>query len=460
MSITRADPNVNSLAFRRATVRVDGVAQLEARLEDLAPITVGTAESCALRLADDTVSREHLRIGLTPAGVAVTDEGSRNGTWLGSVRIRSALLTSDTRIRVGQATITVALDSQFSNVPLSQASSFGHAVGISAASRHVFALLERAAASEVSVLLEGESGVGKEVLARALHEASARREGPFVTVDCGAIPAGLAESELFGHQRGAFSGASTDRRGLFAEAHGGTLFLDEIGELPLETQPKLLRALEQREVRPVGSNDYRKVDLRIVAATNRSLASDVQRGRFRPDLYYRLAVARVAVPSLRDRPEDVELLASLFYRQAVTDDSAALPADVLALLRAYAWPGNVRELKNVVQRYAHLGFSEAELFDAPVEAAPSSTSLSPLANETTAVAGERVIAMDGLLLDRPYHDARRLLLERFEAEYVPRVLARAGGVVSRAAELAQIARPTFYRLAAKLEGRKPDGGMS
>jgi transcriptional regulator with PAS, ATPase and Fis domain len=451
MGITRADPTVNSLAFRRATVRVEGVPHLEIRLEDLAPITVGTAESCPLRLTDDTVSREHLRIGLTPGGVAITDEGSRNGTWLGNTRIRSVLLTSDTRIRAGQSTLTITLDSQFSNVALSQTSNFGEAAGISAMSRHVFALLERAAASEVPVLLEGESGVGKEVLARALHQASARKDGPFVTVDCGAIPAGLAESELFGHVRGAFSGASSNRRGLFSEAHGGTLFLDEIGELPMETQPKLLRALEQREVRPVGSNEYHKVDLRIVAATNRSLASDVQRGKFRQDLYYRLAVARVAVPSLRDRHEDIELLASLFYRRALNDDAAELPADVLALLRSYTWPGNVRELKNVVQRYAHLGFSESELFDPPAFAVTSPPAAAPVASS------DGIFAMDAALLDRPYHEARRILLERFEVEYIPRVLARAEGVVSRAAELAQIARPTFYRLATKLD-RKPGGG--
>ncbi len=452
MDITRTVQTTTSLTFRRATIRVDGLPDITVRLEELAPISIGTSEACALRLADDTVSREHLRVGLTAAGVSIVDEGSRNGTWLGGARIKNALLTADTRLRVGSTTLTISLDAEFSNVALSTTSSFGNAVGISALSRHVFALLERAAPSEVAVLLEGESGVGKEVLARGLHDNSTRKDGPFITVDCGAIPKDLAESELFGHVKGSFSGASGDRKGLFLEANGGTIFLDEIGELPIETQPKLLRALEQREVRQVGSNTYKKLDIRVIAATNRSLSAEVQRGAFRQDLYYRLAVARVAIPALRDRSEDVEVLATLFYRAALQDQSADLPADVLALLRSYSWPGNVRELKNVVQRYAHLGFSDGDLFDAPFAA--------KAASQGTATVSEGAGLTDPALLELPYHDARRILLERFEAEYFPRVLARADGVISRAAEFAQIARPTFYRIATKIEGRKTRGEPS
>ena len=456
MTVTRAEHGINVLTIRRATVRVEGgqEAAQQLRIEDPIPLTIGTAPDSALRLRDEHASRRHLRVALVDKGVAVTDEGSRNGTWLGGVRITNALLTTDTRLRVGGTTLLVTLDTDPSEVPLSDTSSFGGARGLSAVTRHVFARLERAAETDIAVLLEGESGVGKEVLARAIHATSRRAAGPLVTVDCGAITASLFESELFGHERGAFTGADAAREGLVARADGGTLFLDEIGELPLELQPKLLRLLELHEMRPVGGRDVRRVDVRVIAATNRALLSEVQAGRFRKDLYYRLAVARVKVPALRDRPEDVELLATTFFRDAVRDDQAELPADVLALFRAYAWPGNVRELKNVVQRYAHLGFSEGDLFD-PTESAPSSSPAPASASH----AG----AMDSLpseLLDLPYHQARQRLLDRFEMAYVPHVLARAGGVVSRAAELARIARPTFYRLVERLQARNDGAGAS
>lgn len=408
---------------------------MSARVE--APsFVIGSGAATDFRLTDKTVSREHVRLTLDSAGLRVRDEASRNGTWIGGARLQSAVLTTDTLLRLGETTIAVRLDASPTELPVSAKSEFGSAIGVSPAMRHVFALLERAARSNVTVLLEGESGVGKDVLAHALHAESSRAQGPFVAVDCGAIPPNLIESELFGHSKGAFTGATHAREGLIPQAHGGTLFLDEIGELPIELQPKLLRVLESREVRPVGGRGASVVDVRIVAATNRRLLEVVASGAFRKDLFYRLAVARVVVPPLRDRPEDVLPLALAFLRATTQDPRTDLPADLAALFVAYTWPGNVRELRNVIDRYALLGLRDARgLFDgAPGGASAPSDDLSLL----------------------PLHEARRRALDTFEQAYIPRVLARAGGVVARAADLAGVARPSFYRILERLNVPRSD----
>jgi transcriptional regulator with PAS, ATPase and Fis domain len=361
----------------------------------------------------------------------VRDEGSRNGTWIGSVGVRDVLLTTDTVLTLGNTSLSVQVEGEI-DLPLSAAENFGEAIGVSAGMRHVFGILERAAASDVTVLLEGESGVGKEVLAHAIHTQSRRAAAPFVTVDCGAIAPTLIESELFGHERGAFTGAMQPRRGLFEQADRGTLFLDEIGELPLELQPKLLRVLEKRELRPVGASATRRIDVRVVAATNVHLAQAVEAGKFRRDLYYRLAVARVTIPPLRDRPEDALPLARAFLCKALGDENASLPADFAAMLASYPWPGNVRELRNVVDRYALFGTREARtLFDTDRPSALPSDDLSHL----------------------PFQEARRIALDRFERAYLPKVLQRAGGVVARAALIAQVARPSFYRMLERLNAQ-------
>jgi transcriptional regulator with PAS, ATPase and Fis domain len=252
-----------------------------------------------------------------------------------------------------------------------------------------------------------------------------------VVVDCGAIPENLIESELFGHERGAFTGAEHARKGVFEEANGGTLFLDEIGELPLEMQPKLLRALEAREVRPIGARAPRPIDVRIIAATSRRLAEAARTGEFRSDLFYRLAVARVTVPPLRDRPEDVLPIARAMLRVLAKDPLVEIPADLASMLEAYTWPGNVRELRNVVERWAALGRLDRTMFD-------------PLEAQNTA---------EDDLATLPYHEARKIVLDRFEEKYLPRVLVRANGVVARAAELAQVARPSFYRMLERIRPR-------
>jgi transcriptional regulator with PAS, ATPase and Fis domain len=388
---------------------------------------IGTGPGADLRLTDSSVSREHLRVSLVSDGIRLRDEGSKNGTFLGKIRVFDTIISESSTIQIGRTTVSIRIDAGQIDLPLSEAVSFGGAIGVSAPMRHLFALLERAAASDVTILLEGESGVGKEVLANAIHTASARADGPFVAVDCGAIPPNLIESELFGHVRGAFTGAANARDGVFEQARGGTLFLDEIGELPLDLQPKLLRVIEQREVRPVGSNTPHPVDVRIVAATNRRLAEAAQKNEFRSDLFYRLAVARATVPPLRDRPDDILPLARAFLHSLTKGERSDVAPELASLLTSYPWPGNVRELRNVMARYALLDARDAlTLFDSPT--ANGSLDLSHL----------------------PLREARRIALERFEQDYVPRVLARADGVVSRAAQLAEVARPSFYRMLERL----------
>jgi transcriptional regulator with PAS, ATPase and Fis domain len=384
---------------------------------------IGSGEGADLRIHDDTVSREHLRVSLREGGVHLRDEGSTNGTYVGAMKVQDVLLGASSQITLGGTTLALHVDAETTELALSEHSGFGGAIGVSHVMRHLFATLERVAPTDTSVLIEGESGVGKEVLAQALHAHSARADGPFVALDCGAIPPNLIESELFGHERGAFTGADRARIGAFEQAHGGTLFLDELGELSPDLQPKLLRALEAREIRPVGGQRTRRVDVRVIAATNKNLSDGMQRGTFRADLFYRLAVVRVAVPPLRDRPEDVVPLATAFLRRIPGHERAELPADFAAMLTSYRWPGNVRELRNVVERYVVLGMNDASLFEESLGCATG-----------------------GDLSHLPYHEARRIALDHFDRAYFPAVLERAGHVISRAAQLAQVGRGSFHRM--------------
>jgi DNA-binding NtrC family response regulator len=297
----------------------------------------------------------------------------------------------------------------------------------SAAMRPVLELIARVGPSDANVLITGENGTGKGLVAQAIHAVSARGTRPFISVNMGGLPEGVFESELFGHVRGAFTGATSNRRGLFEEAAGGTIFLDEIGELPLSLQPKLLRALEGREVRPVGSNAPRAIDVRVVAATNRRLARAVNDGSFREDLYYRLAVVEIVLPPLRDRAEDIVTLANLFHA-GITGADGTLSPQVLESLRSRSWPGNVRELRNFVERSALLGWTTPEPVEAPPAPAPA-TSLEALASA-----------------DLPLKEARDHCLVRFEALYITALLRKTRGNVTRAAGLAGVSRRYLHRL--------------
>ncbi len=422
------------LALRSGEIHVTrgSSAGLVVRL-DSPTFAIGSGPNAQLRLTDVGISREHVRLSMLPDGVLVQDAGSKNGTWAGTMRIDRVTVSSNVVLSIGDASFEVRVDAGSTPLTISTHTQFGNAVGFSPAIRAVFAYLAKAAEADVTILLEGENGVGKEVLAKAIHQMSSRSNGAFVTVDCGAIPPSLIESELFGHERGAFTGAERAKIGLFQQADGGTLFLDEIGELPLDLQPKLLRALEQREVRAVGSNKARPIDIRVIAATNRNLKEQVASGAFREDLFYRLAVARVRVPALRERPEDVVPLGTRLLRETTKDANVNLPPDVAAMFRAHTWPGNVRELKNAVRRFALLGArDEGELFEGIVDS-------------VTREAPED-------LSDLPLHEARQRVTDRLEMAYFPAVLAKSGGNVSKAAEHAKIARSSFYRILERVRG--------
>ena len=401
--------------------------------------SIGSAARNDVQLADETVSGFHCEIRVAADRVHIVDLGSLNGTVVDGVHIKEAFLRNGSLIRLGAAKLRFELADGGNRLLVSDRTSFGEMHGMSVSTRVSFALMEKAAASDATVLLEGETGTGKGQAAEAIHYASARAGKPFVVVDCGAIPANLLESELFGHEKGSFTGAQTRRAGAFEETAGGTIFLDEIGELPLDLQPKLLRALENRHVRALGTSAYRPVDVRIIAATNRDLRGEVNQGRFRADLFFRLSVVRIVMPPLRQRPEDMELIARKLLRNlGATEASLArfcAPAFVAGLSRS-AWPGNVRELRNYLERC--LVFEEpmplGEDHGGPVVAVPPS-----LAAGAAGAAG----AVDP---DVEYAEARSRALEAFERAYVRELLNAHGGRVSAAARAAGIGRVYLYRL--------------
>jgi DNA-binding NtrC family response regulator len=310
-------------------------------------ISVGTADGNTLVLADPTVSRHHFAISPSPRGHLVRDLGSTNGTTINGVMIERAYLAQNAVIGIGDSRLRFEVGGGDDAAALSAEHKWGRALGASPAMRRLFAILPKIAESDASILLEGETGTGKSLIASALHEHSARAAGPFIVVDCGAIPPNLIESELFGHDKGAFTGATTARIGAFEAARGGTVFLDEIGELPLDMQPKLLRALEDRVVKPLGRNKPIALDIRLVAATNRDLRAEINRGRFRSDLYYRLNTFHLRVPPLRERREDIPLLVAHYYEQLGAGEP---PASLLTDFARHAWPGNVRELRAAIER--------------------------------------------------------------------------------------------------------------
>jgi len=305
------------------------------------PVLIGKSAKASISLDDPHVSHEHARVTLTTEGVLVEDLDSRNGTVVNDVPVTSLVLHQGAVITVGKTELLLEVGTAIESI-----GSFHGVIGGSAAMTKLFATLEKLVRSEVSVMLTGETGTGKDVLARAMHKGGPRASKPFSVFDCGAVAANLVESDLFGHTRGAFTGSTEDREGVFERGNGGTVFLDEIGELPLELQPRLLRVLEQRQVRRVGGADQRDVDVRVIAATNRDLDAEVKAGRFRRDLYFRLSAAVVHVPALRERMEDVPELANSFLRE-LGKPLVIAPATLKALVD-YDWPGNVRELKNVI----------------------------------------------------------------------------------------------------------------
>ena len=404
-------------------VRVSGVpaSKPEVRLST-GRVVLGAGDQADVVLSDQAVSRRHVELSLIPEGVFVRDLESRNGTFYRGHRVERMVLSPGSRITIGNA--EVAIDADLGGLgDGGEETSYRGLLGVSVAMRRLFTILGRLEGSLVNVLVEGESGVGKELIARAIHEGSQVSEGPLVVVNCGAIGKDLVLSELFGHAKGAFTGASEARVGAFEAAHDGTLFLDEIGELPLDVQPVLLRALESGEIKPLGQNDTRQVKVRVVAATNRDLKDEVAAGRFREDLFYRLAVVRLEVPPLRDRLDDVPLLAAAFARQAGAGD---LPAEVMDQLGARDWPGNARELKNAVLAYLAIGV---------------------LPDGDVAPGGLLEMALrQAIDLDEPYQEQKERITTLFSRIYFEALLHKAGGNQSEAARLGGIERSYLRKL--------------
>ncbi|MGB3942174.1 MAG: sigma 54-interacting transcriptional regulator [Candidatus Manganitrophaceae bacterium] len=304
---------------------------------------VGRSEQNELVLSDPSVSNFHLEIEVIPAGIQVRDLGSTNGTRVNGQRIQSSIAEIGSEVQVGQTKLKIGFEEP---TRLFSSPSLGRLIGRSPKMQEVFKVIERGAKGEVAVLVQAETGCGKELVAGEIHRLSPRAQGPFITVDCSTIPKDLIESELFGHEKGAFTGAVAQRKGAFESARGGTIFLDEIGELPLEMQPKLLRVLEERTFKRVGGGEVYRSDFRLIAATNRWLDREVMAGRFRQDLYFRVYVLPVFIPPLRERKEDLPLLVEHFLKG---NSVQVLPATMEKLV-AHPWPGNVRELRNVIER--------------------------------------------------------------------------------------------------------------
>jgi two-component system, NtrC family, response regulator GlrR len=424
-------------------------------------LTVGTAEGTVLRLTDPTVSRYHIELEATAQGVVVRDLGSTNRTLLGGVSVREVAVTRDVELDLGRSRVRVSFDVDRATVATKAEPEFRGLIGQSPAMKLVVAALERAAPTNAPVLITGESGTGKELAARAIHDASPRASGPFEVVDCGGLPGTLIESELFGHERGAFTGATGDREGAFERAEGGTLFLDELGELPLELQPKLLRALGEGEIRRIGGKRTKRVDVRIVAATNRDIRRQVNSGQFRADLYYRLAVIQIRMPPLRERLEDMRLLVRALLAAIAEDRSLDVHIEpdgqLLDTLARHSWPGNVRELRNYLEQLVIMRMAPAlgAGFD-PDEAKASDAAQGFTWGGTSSPTPGQVETFHALQ-KVPLRRAKGELLEQFERHYVTELLRATGGNVAEAARRAGVDRVTLFRTIRRygLKGNNP-----
>jgi two-component system, NtrC family, response regulator GlrR len=403
-------------------------------------LLLGSAPDAPLSVADRGVSRVHAELELRDDGVWIRDLGSRNGTWIDATRIAHARLAPGARFRAGATTFALSSDAEPTDVPLWPDERFGPLLARSDEMRELFMHLARYAQTDAPVLVRGETGTGKELVAQALHRASSRERGPFVVVDCAAIPEALVESELFGHARGAFTGAVGPRTGAIEAADRGTVFLDEIGELPASMQPKLLRVLETRAVRRVGETAPRQVDVRFVAATHRDLQAMVGQGAFREDLYFRLAVLPVYVPPLRERRCDVPLLLAHFLGR----DAARLAPELVAALMDHPWPGNVRELRSFAERAKTLGAPRA--WDVTRGAAgPTGPLTAP------SVAPRSRLPLPAVVPDAPFKVLREQWTDHFERGYMSALVARHGRNVAAIAAEAELDSTYVRRLLRKHE---------
>jgi transcriptional regulator with GAF, ATPase, and Fis domain len=396
-------------------------------------IRAGKANENDLVLSDETVSRVHFEIVRDAKGYLVRDLKSTNGTFLDGAEIKEAYIRAGSVLAAGACELKFTPFEERIEILPSEKDHLGEMVGRSGPIREIFGLIERIAHTDATVLIEGETGTGKDVIARTLHQLSPRRGASFVVVDCGAVAGTLIESELFGHEKGAFTGAVATRQGAFELASGGTVFLDELGELSLDLQPKLLRVLEQRELRRVGGSKTIKVDLRVIAATRKDLRSEVEKGKFREDLYFRLNVVPITAPPLRERREDIPLLVDHFIAKLTDGHTITVSDATRAALMAHDWPGNVRELRNVIERAIALGTDPGLL-------------LAPLGGDAARVQGTASIEFDP---GSSFRDNKEKWNEVFERRYLTWLLRRAEGNISKAARDADMDRKYLHKLLRK-----------
>ncbi|HXU71544.1 MAG TPA: sigma 54-interacting transcriptional regulator [Polyangia bacterium] len=402
-------------------------------------IRIGKVEENDLALPEETVSRVHCEILRDNKGHLLRDLHSTNGTFLDGAEIKEAYIRPGSIITVGTVQLKFQPFEERIEILPSDKESLGEMVGSSLRMREIFGLLERIGPTEATVLIEGETGTGKDLVARTVHDLSRRKDKPFVIVDCGAVSGTLIESELFGHEKGAFTGATTTRQGAFEAAHGGTIFLDELGELSLDLQPKLLRVLEQREIRRVGGNRTIKVDIRVIAATKQDLRKEVQKGKFREDLYFRLSVVPIHTPALRERKDDIPLIVRNFLIGMAKGGAPPREIDdaTLASLVAHDWPGNVRELRNVLERGVYLspggaGGSAVKLVSMPAPSAETGRVSTPSFDEL-----------------KSYRENKEQWENEFEKRYLTWLMQRAQGNISRAAREADMDRKYLHKLLKK-----------
>jgi DNA-binding NtrC family response regulator len=407
-------------------------------------IRIGKVDENDLALPEETVSRVHCEILRDQKGHLLRDLHSTNGTFLDGAEIKEAYIRPGSIITVGTVQLKFQPFEERIEILPSEKDTLGEMVGGSLKMREIFGLVERIAPTEATVLIEGETGTGKDLVARTIHDLSKRKDKPFVIVDCGAVAGTLIESELFGHEKGAFTGATTTRIGAFeaAGAHGGTIFLDELGELSLDLQPKLLRVLEQREIRRVGGNRTIKVDIRVIAATKQDLRKEVQKGKFREDLYFRLSVVPIHTPSLRERKEDIPLIVRNYLALMAKDGAPAREIDeaTMSSLMAHDWPGNVRELRNVLERGVAL--SPAGPNGAPVK-------LVSMPSPSGEAGGSPGIPAQGFDEHRSYRENKEQWENEFEKRYLTWLMQRAQGNISRAAREADMDRKYLHKLLKK-----------
>jgi len=436
------DLPTEDLTFNKYTLKViDGPDRGKSRVFQKRQVTIGTDRSCDFQLGDPTVSRIHAALEFGPAGFRLRDDNSKNGIFLNDTRVFDAVVLDGAEFTLGKTTVAFSRINETVSVSIATAAKFGSMIGESLEMREVFALIKKVAPTDTNVLIQGESGTGKELVADAIHKCSQRSAGPMIVFDCSAVPPDLVESELFGHVRGAFTGAVRDRVGAIASADGGTLFLDEIGELPIDLQPKLLRVLESREIRQVGGNRTQKVNFRLVAATNKFLEQEVAAGNFRSDLYYRIGVISVSLPPLRRRPQDIPILVNHFLDEIGSREGGTrvrLSWETMEKLKKAPWPGNVRELKNFVERSVILSGALAG---------------TPMALDIPVPAGNHPVAGDTIRpdFDAPFKQEKERIIADFERVYFARLLARTDGNISKAARIAGIHRKSLEYLLKNIE---------